>query len=216
MNNRELQNTVLRALDWEPSVDATKIGVSVEDGVVTLRGEVRTFAEKSAAERVSLRVYGVKAVANDIEVRLDGTAPRSDTEIAHAAVNRLKWSTSVPKDAVTVAVRDGWITLAGSVEWGYQANAAARILRDLAGVRGVTNDIQVKPHATISDIQAKIEAAFRRSAEIDARRVTVDVADGKVILSGSVHSLAEREEARRATWAAPGVSAVEDRLSVVP
>jgi osmotically-inducible protein OsmY len=216
MNNRDLQENVLKALDWEPSVDATKIGVSVADSVVTLRGDVRTFAEKSAAERVALRVFGVKAVANDIEVRLDGIGTHTDTEIAQAAVNRLKWSTMVPKDGVTVTVRNGWITLNGTVEWQYQADAAGRILRDLAGVRGVSNDIQVKPHVTIADVQTKIEAAFRRSAEIDARRISVNVADGKVILSGSVHSFAEREEARRATWAAPGVHQVEDRLAIVP
>jgi osmotically-inducible protein OsmY len=216
MTDHELQQHVENALDWEPSVDASKIGVTVGGSVVTLRGDVHTYAEKAAAERVALRVYGVKAVANDVEVRLvEGLKP-TDTEIAQAAVNALKWTTTVPKDAVTVTVSNGWLTLKGTVEWHYQKDAAARSVRDLTGVRGVTNGLVVQPHATAGDVRAKIEAAFRRSAEIDARRVNVNVLEGQVILSGNVHSWSEREEARRAAWAAPGVTAVEDRLAVVP
>lgn len=216
MTNHELQDHIQNALAWEPSVDAGGIGVTVDEGIVTLRGDVRTYAEKAAAERVALRVYGVKAVANDLEVRIEGIGRRTDTEIAQAAVNALKWTTTVPKDAVTVTVSDGWLALKGTVDWQFQKDAAARTVRDLVGVRGVTNEIVLKPRVRAGDVQAKIEAAFRRSAEIDARRVNVNVHDGQVILSGNVHSWAERDEARRAAWAAPGVTAVDDRLAVVP
>jgi osmotically-inducible protein OsmY len=216
MTNHELQDHIQNALAWEPSVDAGEIGVSVDEGIVTLRGDVHSYAEKAAAERVALRVYGVKAVANDIEVRIEGIGKRTDTEIAQAAVNALKWTTTVPKDAVTVTISNGWLALKGTVDWQYQKDAAARTVRDLIGVRGVTNEIALKPHVRAGDVQAKIEAAFKRSAAIDARRVNVNVHDGQVILSGNVHSWAERDEARRAAWAAQGVTSVEDRLAVVP
>jgi osmotically-inducible protein OsmY len=216
MTNHELQEHVQNALEWEPSVDASGVGVSVDEGVVTLRGDVHTYAEKAAAERLALRMYGVKGVANDIEVRIAGVGKPTDTEIAQAAVSALKWTTTVPQDAVTVSVSNGWLALKGTVDWQYQKDAAGRTVRDLAGVRGVTNDIALTPHVKAGDVQAKIEAAFRRSAEIDARRVNVNVRNGQVILSGNVHSWVERNEARRAAWAAPGVTAVDDRLIVVP
>jgi osmotically-inducible protein OsmY len=216
MLDKDLKQHVENALGWEPSVDERDIGVAVDEGVVTLRGNVASYAEKIAAERTSLRVYGVKAVADDLVVRLAGIYQRTDTEIAHAAVNALKWHTTVPDDRVTLTVKDGWITLAGTVDWQYQKDAAARAVRDLTGVKAVTNDIRVQPRVKTTDVRDKIEAAFKRSAEIDARRVNVTAQDGNVILSGNVHSWAERQEAERAAWAAPGVSQVDDRLTVVP
>jgi osmotically-inducible protein OsmY len=165
---------------------------------------------------VALRVYGVKAVADDLEVRLASRHERTDTDIAQAAVAALKWNTVVPPDRVTVAVTKGWVTLKGTLEWQYQKDAAARAVRDLAGVRGATNEIVVKPKVSSTDVQSKIEAAFKRSAEIDARRVRVAAQDGKVTLTGNVHSWAERQEAEGAAWAAPGVTQVVDRLTVVP
>lgn len=216
MIDKDLKRHVENALDWEPSVDAKDIGVSVHDGVVTLRGNVASYAEKVAAERVARRVYGVKAVADDLVVHLASLHQRTDTEIAQAAVNAVTWRTTVPDNRVTVTVRDGWITLAGTLDWHYQRDAAARAVRELTGVRGVTNDIRVQPHVTTADVQHEIEAAFKRSAEIDARRVKVTAQDGKVILSGNVRSWAERQEAERAAWAAPGVSQVVDRLAITP
>jgi osmotically-inducible protein OsmY len=216
MTDKDLKQHVENSLDYEPGINASDIGVSADEGVVTLRGNVASYREKIAAERVALRVYGVKAVANDLVVRLMGGYQKTDTEIAQAAVHALNWHTGVPDNRVTLTVKDGWIALEGTLDWQYQKDAAARAVCDLTGVKGVTNDIRVQPHVKTIDVRDKIEAALKRSAEIDARRIHVTTQDGKVILSGNVHSWAERQEAERAAWAAPGVSLVEDRLSVVP
>jgi osmotically-inducible protein OsmY len=166
-----------------------------------------------------LRVYGVKGVANDLIVRLASGHERSDTEIAHAAVAALKWNVAIPANRVTLSVANGWVTLSGMLDYYYQSAAAERAVRELTGVKGVSNAIliqaPVKPVSTI-DVASKIEAAFRRSAEVDARRITVTTQDGRIILSGNVRSWAERQEAERVAWAGPGVTYVDDRLAVIP
>lgn len=216
MTNRDLKEEVLNALDWEPSIDAGEIDVAVEENIVTLRGRVGSYAQKRAAERVTLGVYGVKGVANDLEVVLAPVYERTDTDIAQAALEALKWNAVVPRDRVTVTVSNGWVTLNGALDWQYQKDAADRTVSNLAGVTSVTNDIVIQRRVSTTDVQSKIEEAFRRSAEIDARRINVSAQNGQVTLTGNVHSWTERQEATRAAWAAPGVTQVTDRLTVVP
>jgi osmotically-inducible protein OsmY len=216
MNNNELKEHVQRALDWEPSVDDKDVGIAADDGIITLRGNVRSYAEKFAAERAALRVDGVKGVANDLNVRLATGYVSTDTDIAQVAVAALEWNTLVPKDHVAVAVDDGWVTLKGNVDWRCERDAAERVVRELKGVKGVANEIIVRPHVSTTDVQHKIEVAFRRSAEIDARRVHVAAHDGTIVLTGNVRSWAERQDAERAARAAPGVTQIDDRITVTP
>lgn len=215
-NNTELRRDILDELEWEPSIDAAEIGVMTHDGIVTLTGSVGSYTEKLSAERVVRRVKGVKAIANDLEVRLPGTSARSDAEIARAAVDALKWKNSVPEGRVEVSVSKGWVTLEGEVDWQYQSDAALEAVRHLVGVMGVNNLIAVKPRASASEVKSRIEVAFRRSAEVDAQRVRVETRDGKVTLRGDVRSWSERQEAERTAWAAPGVTHVENLIAIAP
>jgi osmotically-inducible protein OsmY len=212
----KLQHNVLAELEWDPSVEASHIGVAAQDGVVTLTGSVDSYADKRIAERVAQRVYGVKAVANDVDVKVPGSLTRTDTDIASAALSALKWHARVPDDRIKLTVRNGWITLEGEVEWWYQKDAAEHAIRNVRGINGIVNDIKVKARVKPTEVKDKIEAAFKRNAEIDARRVNVEAHDGKVILHGSVRSWMEREEAQHAAWAAPGVTTVENHITVTP
>lgn len=211
-----LRHDVLDELQWDPGVDANQIGVIAKEGVVTLTGMVKTFGEKLAAEHAAKRVYGVRAVANDIQVRVPGSLERTDQEIAEAALHVLKWDAFVPDDRVTVTVRDGHIFLEGTVESPYDKDAAGWAVRNLVGVKEVVNSIVVKPQASPVEIQERIESALRRSAELDARRISVDVHDGKVVLRGHVNSWAEEEKAAQAARAAPGVTEVDNQITVTP
>ena len=210
----DLRARVERQLDWEPEVTSTKIGVGADDGVVTLTGFVNTYAEKVAAERVTKRTYGVKAIANDIQVK--PAFKKTDTEIATSALNALEARVDVPDEKIQVTVKEGWITLDGNVDWYYQKNAAEFAVKFLAGVKGVTDNIRVKPQVSTTEVKLEIEEALKRNAEVDARRITVTSSDGKVTLWGNVRSWMEKDEAETAAWAAPGVTQVRNEISVVP
>jgi osmotically-inducible protein OsmY len=210
----QLQRDVLDALDWEPSIEASKIGVTAKDGIVTLTGSVSFYADKHEADRIAKAVAGVKAVADDIEVRLPGSNERNDTDLAAAVVNALKWHTSIPEGKLKVTVRDGWITLDGEVDWQYQRQAALDAVRFLVGVKGVANSITLAAKPKPKDVRAKIESAFKRSAGVDASHVRVETHNGTILLKGKVSSWSERAEAERVAWAAPGVATVDNRLVV--
>jgi osmotically-inducible protein OsmY len=214
--DKQLQEAVMKALDWEPSVNAAQIGVTVQQGVVTLAGRAGTLREKGMAEKTTRHVWGVRAVANDLAVAPEGAAARSDTAIASAAANALGWNSSIPPESVQITVRDGWVTLSGTVPWQYQKTAAEKAIEHLYGVRGVTNAVALKAPVAAADVRQKIEEAFRRSADLDAKRIAVEARNGTVVLKGTVHSLSERDAAEHAVWAAPGVIALDDQLVVAP
>jgi osmotically-inducible protein OsmY len=216
--DEQIQLDVIEELKWDARVHPNEIGVVVKDGVVTLTGGVDNYTKKWAAEEAAHRVHGVKAVANDIEVRLPSSTARTDADIAAAATRALEWDAFVPIEKLDVTVSKGWITLRGEVEWQYQKQDAERVVRRLSGVRGVTNLITVRPRVKPSpqEVKRKIEDALVRSAETDAERITVEVQGDKVILKGTVRSWAERQEAERVAWQVPGVSRVENLIAINP
>jgi osmotically-inducible protein OsmY len=210
----ELRRDVEQELEWEPSVDERRIGVSVIEGIITLTGEVGSYLEKWKAERTAERVAGVRGIANDLVVR--SAAERSDTDIAKAAADALKWNVVVPDDRVKVTVEKGWVTLTGELSWDYQRRAAERAVRSLQGVRGITDLVVVTPRAEPEAVKERIEQTFKREAALDANRITVQASGSEVTLRGSVHSWVERHEAEKAAWAAPGVRAVHNYIAVEP
>lgn len=216
MSDRELREAVEQALDWEPIIDSKGIGVAVEDGVATLSGHVGSYAEKREAEKVAGRVRGVKAVVCDLQVALPPGNHRSDEDIARAAANAIAWNTLLPHGKIQVWVDKGRVTLEGAVDWQYQRKSADACIRYLAGVKDVNNHIVVRASANRVALKTLIEAALLRSAQLDADKIRIDVRGDRVILSGTVHSWVEREEAERAVWASPGVCDVENLLIVNP
>ncbi|MEK1891014.1 MAG: BON domain-containing protein [Phyllobacterium sp.] len=215
MNDMVLRQNILDELEFEPSVDAANIGVSVENGVVTLTGHVPTYIEKNTAAEVVCRVKGVRGIAQDMEVRPAGSHRTADDEIAKRALNILNWSTNLPDGAVQVQVEDGWVVLTGTVDWNYQKIAATEAVRALAGVFEVTNKIEVKPHVSSFDVKRRIEDALNRHARVEPSDIRVMVDDrGKVTLEGRVKVWADRGLVTQAAWSAPGVKEVEDLLTV--
>lgn len=210
----QLQKDVMEELRWQSAIKSPEIGVAANDGIVTLSGEVGTYAQKIAAEKAALRVAGVKAVAEDIHVHLGLTSQRTDTEIAESAVTTLRWNSSIPDDKIKVKVENGWITAEGKVDWMYQKNAVKNALSKLTGVKGVTNLVTIDSKVHPSDVQKKITAAFERNALIDANHIDVAAHDNKITLTGTVRSYAEKRDAERAAWNAPGIISVENKLEV--
>jgi len=211
----DLQRDVLAELAWEPSVQAQHIGVTVKDGVVTLNGEVPTYAEKFTTENTAKRVAGVRAIAEELKVNLLNAHQRNDSDIAESAINTLDWNVSVPKGKVKVVVENGWITLNGVVDWNFQREAAHDAVRHLMGVKAVTNQIKLNvPDVTTAEVRTKIETALKRNMVKDAAGITIEANGGKVKLHGKVHSWEEHDAAGSAAWSTLGVSAVENDLVV--
>ncbi|UFW46324.1 MULTISPECIES: BON domain-containing protein [Bradyrhizobium] len=215
-SDREIERDVREELNWDPDLDAEDIAISVKDGVVTLAGFTRSYSDRLEAERAAKRVAGVHAVANDIEVRLPSIDQRPDPDIARDAIASLKAQLPISYENIKVIVKDGWLTLEGTVEWQYQKTTAENAVRKVKGVKGVTNVISLKPKVEPTDIQRRIQEAFKRNAEVDANRITVETHGSEVILKGTVRSWIEREEAERVAWSAPGITRVEDRIVVSP
>jgi osmotically-inducible protein OsmY len=214
MSDRVLQQAVLDELEWDPSVNAAHIGVIVENGVVTLAGHVGSYAEKTAAETAVKRVSGVRAIAQEIEVRYPNEKKTADDQIAKRAIDIMSWDTTIPAEKIQVRVQDGWVTLSGSANWWYQKLDAENAVRKLSGVKGITNSIEVKPRVAATDVKQRIENALKRNAEVEAGAIKVTVSGGTVTLEGKVKAWYERDLAERTAWSAPGVSAVNDRIAV--
>jgi len=213
MDDKTLRQQVIDELDFEPSVDSANIGVAADNGVVVLTGHVSTYAQKTMAANVAKRVKGVKAIVQEIEVR-PPFAGEGDEDIARRALNVIGWDVTIPRDVIKVQVSHGFVTLTGEVDWDYQRRAAEHDVRKLSGVVGVANAIAIKAKTDEGDIQRRIEEALKRSAQIEAGGVRVEVKDGKVILEGKVRAWYERDVLERAAWSAPGVKTVEDRVTV--
>jgi osmotically-inducible protein OsmY len=213
-SDSELQRDVLDEFETDASIDASQIGVTAKDGVITLTGSVTRYVDRMTAEDVAKSIAGVRAVANDIEVRISGAGERNDSEIASAALSALSWNTVIPEERIQLTVRDGWVTLEGDVDWPFQRDAARRAVSYLNGVKGVFNRIALKQKAGPEEIRVRIADAFRRHADVDAQHVRVEVQDGSVMLKGMVPTWFERTEAERIALASPGVTEVENHLTI--
>ncbi|KAB0486954.1 Osmotically-inducible protein OsmY, contains BON domain [Pseudomonas reinekei] len=214
MNDLSLRKTILEELEFQPDIDAANIGVAVDNGVVTLSGHVNNYAQKVSAERAVKAVKGVRALAEEIQVRLDKGAGTADDTIANRALNIIDWSSDLPVGAVKVIVENGWVSLEGQVDWQYQKEIVERAVRKLSGVVGVDNRLTLRPRVDVGDIQKRIEEALKRNAEVDAKGIHIKVEGNVVKLEGKVHLWRERQIVERAAWSVPGVNKVEDHLLI--
>jgi len=210
----QIREDVLDELMWEPMLKPSEIGVAVKDGIVTLSGYVNDYSKKLAAEKAVKRVKGVKAVAEDIQVRLPFEMQKDDEEIAVEVVNALKWNTNIPDEKISIKVDNGWVTMEGELEWQYQRDAALSAVRDLIGINGVINLLKLKPVLNASIIKSNIRKALERNADLEADKITIDASDSTVTINGKVHSWSEKSEAERAIWATPGVAKVINHLEI--
>ncbi|THU39572.1 BON domain-containing protein [Niastella caeni] len=210
----QIQQDVMDQLKWEPDLNAAEIGVAVKNGIVTLSGIVDTYSKKIAAEYAAKKIAGVRAVAEDIQVGMSPTYRKTDAEIADAVLFALRWNTSIPDQKIKVKIEDGIVSLEGELEWEYQRNEARQAVEKLAGVRRINNFISIKPSVKPVNVKEQITAALIRSATIESEKIAVDTDGGKVVLRGRVRSIAEREDAENAAWAAPGVTSVVNDLVV--
>lgn len=213
-SDSQLQHDVLEELKWDPRVDHANIGVSVVDGVLSLNGWVKSYAEKMAAERAARRVGGVNAIAEELKIRYASAAKTADHEIAKRILDIFKYNVLIPDNKIMVKVENGWVSLTGDVEWNYQSDEAAKAAGKVSGVVGVSNNLAINNHANVSDVRKRIEEAFKRQADLDAKSVTITAAGHKVTLSGKVKAWHERKLAEQAAWAAPGVTQVVDHIVI--
>jgi osmotically-inducible protein OsmY len=214
MSDRLLKQAVEDELEWEPSIDAEHIGVAVDDGIVTLSGHVGSYAEKFAVEKAVKRVKGVRGIAEEIVIRFPGDKQTADDQIAKRALDIIAWDSTIPKDRVQVKVQDGFVTLTGEVDWFFQRDDAESAVRKLSGIKGIANEIRVKPQVAAADVRQRIENALKRNAEVEAGAIKVSVQNGRVTLDGKVKAFYERDLIERTAWSAPGVTSVEDRISI--
>ncbi len=213
-SDSQIQKDVMEQLKWEPFLNASEIGVAVKNGIVTLTGQVDSYSKKLTAEKAIKKIAGVKAIAEEIQIGVSPDFKKTDTEIAEAIMNALRWHTAVKEEKIKVRVENGNVRLEGEVEWEYQRNNAKNAIENLTGVRSVTNAITVKSKISTSDIQIKINSAFHRSATIDSAKIKAEVIDGKVTLRGKIRSIAEKEDAEKAVWNAPGITSVDNKLEI--
>ena len=210
----EIQKDIMDEISWEFLLNPNEIGVAVKNGIATLTGTVDSYSKKMLAEKAAKKVIGVKAVAEEIEVRLADHGKKTDTDIALAVVNELKWNSFIPDEKIKVKVEKGWVTLEGELEWNFQRRATKRAVENLEGVVGIINNIVIVPKIKPSEVKNKISAAFHRSATIDAETIEIEAIGSRVVLSGSVRSFAEKRDAEKAAWLAPGVSQVENNIEI--
>jgi osmotically-inducible protein OsmY len=212
----EIQHDVMNELKWQPFLKSANIGVAVKNGIVTLSGNVDNYSQKTEAEKAAKKVTGVKAIAEDIQISVSPALEKTDADIAESVMNALKWHAAVPEERIKVKVENGVVTLEGEVEWEYQRNSAKNAVKNLLGVRNLTNLITIRPRIAAFDVRTKISQALHRTATVDAEKVTIEVDGNKVILNGRVRSFAEKEDVEDAAWCAPGVSRVESHIEVEP